>query len=192
MRSGGRSGPRTPRRRARLSGPFVLGVALLAVAAGTGAVALHIAESLETGQGVRTATTFLADFQVVATSLSTTPTPVPRAWSVTAGFPTHLGRVSATRMVNAGTAGDEAVEWTFNESTGLAAATEIEVELSVSYLIGAISHSFSATVYVESQARALPTPLTFEFVWDSGATTGVTPTSELALALVCSAVGTCP
>ncbi len=169
------------------------GFAAVAVVVGlTLAVSFHVGSSPEEVGAVVSPTEFLAHWQFVGSAASTTPTPLPRVWSATVGAPSHLGRVSASALLNAGASGDVAALWTFNATIGIAASTEIELAFSIQYVVGGVAHAVALTVYVETPARALPGTLTFSAYWDSGGTAAVTFESQLVVSQVCSAIGTCP
>jgi hypothetical protein len=194
MPSGGRAEQHARgRRRAAWSSAWAAAVAMaLASVAVAAAVSLQVSTRLETAQGVETPTSFLTHFQFVGTLVSAIPGFAPPQWSHTVGTPSRLPRGGAARAINAPTGGHEAVLWDFNETVGMTPLTEVEIQFSVTYVSGGVTSTFSTIVYVESGGRALTAPQQFGFYWDAGATNGVTPTVEVALALVCSAVGTCP
>ncbi len=156
------------------------------------AVSFHVGSSLERVGGTASTTEFLSHWQFVSTAPSTTPFPTPRVWSATVATPTRLARLSTTYLLNRGAFGDTGADWVFNETVGISASTELEVAFSVTYVVAGVTHSFTTTAYVETQARALVATLTFTVLWDSGAATALTVVSQTELTQVCSALGTCP
>ena len=185
------SGTRTWRPRRVRSVPLLL-VAIAAVGVLVGAASFEVTRSTETESGVRTTTEFLTHFQQYGAATTTTPRVVPAVLSAVVTAPTRLPARSANYMVNAGVSGHDAGEWVFHETTGIALNTEIELRFQVSYEVGTVAHTFTATEYLETQAAALTGTLTFDLFWDSGAATGITVLSQLELSQVCNAVGTCP
>jgi hypothetical protein len=90
-------------------------------------------------------------------------------------------------MVNTGAGGDNAVEFQFQETTGATANTEIEIQFSVT-VNGA---SQTATVYLETQAAAPGSALTFNLYFDGGSgTAAINPEQEVSQP--CASVGQCP
>jgi hypothetical protein len=166
-------------------------VGLLAVG-GVGGVALKITHSTETLAGIQAPADFLAHWQQVGSEAGTTPAPTPRLWSTTVGAPTRLNRFALTDRIDAATVGDLALVWVFNETVGIATATEIEIHFQIQYLLGTTANTASITVYVETQRGALAGPLSFTVYWDSGHATGVTFVDQLEVTQSCSAIGTCP
>jgi hypothetical protein len=123
---------------------------------------------------------------------ATTPVPAPRQLSHTVTAPTRLSRFARSYLLDPGTAGNFALEWTFNETNPATANQEWEVAFYAGYTSGGVPHAFSTSVYFETQAASPAATLLFTLVWDSGATTGIVISSELEVAQPCSAVGTCP
>jgi len=168
-------------------------VSALVIASGLiAAVSFRVASSGEEVVGEVGPTQYLAHWQFVGSATGTTPVPTPRVWSARVAAPTRLGRVSANALIDAGLPGHVAALWTFNETVGIAASTELELAFSIHYLVGAVAHSVAITVYVETNARALAATATFSVYWDSGGAAAITYVSQLVVTQVCSAVGTCP
>ena len=165
-------------------------IALLAV--GTVSAAFVIQTSAGGAGGVQAGSAFLTHWQQTGVLSAATPNPVPAAVSTVAALPTRLGGASTTFRMNAATAGDQAAEWVFSETTGIATNEEIEIEFVVQYTVGATSHTLSGSVYLESQAAAIPGTLTFDLFWDAGAAAGITFVAESEISQSCSVVGTCP
>jgi hypothetical protein len=171
----------------------VSSVVTLLVISGLGAaLSFQVGSAGEQVTGVQTSTQFLTHWQFEGSATGATPRIVPRAWSTVVGTPTRLALRSASALVDVGRPGDSAAEWTINETAGIPASTELELHLSVTYLLGAGTRTFATTVYVETNARALLAPLTFTVYWDSGGRAAVVLQSQLVLSQVCSAVGVCP
>ncbi|HTS32455.1 MAG TPA: hypothetical protein VMI55_00745 [Thermoplasmata archaeon] len=156
------------------------------------AASFQIRSSPEELGAVVSPTDFLTHWQFVGSAAATTPLPTPRLWSANPATPTRLGFASASALIDAGTAGHVATVWTFNETVGIAASTEIELAFTVHYTVGGVAHSVAVTVYIETSPRALRGTLTFSAYWDSGGTAAVTFGSQFVLSQVCSAVGSCP
>jgi hypothetical protein len=156
------------------------------------AVSFQVRSSPEELGAVVSPTDFLSHWQFVGSATGTTPLPSPRHWSVNPAAPTRLGPFSASALIDAGAAGDAATVWTFNETVGIAASTEIELGFTVHYTVGGVVHTAADTVYIETSPRALRGTLTFSVYWDSGGTAAVTFGSQFVLSQVCSAVGSCP
>ncbi len=167
-------------------------VVVILVSGFAAAASFQVRVSPEELGGNAADTGFLSAWQFVGAARGTTPAPLPRIWSAAMATPTRLPRTSGDARVNAGVAGHSAAVWTFNETTALALSTEIVIEYTVDYSIGAATHTSSGTVYIESQPRALPGPLTFTVYWDSGTAGAVEINSMLEVSLVCSAIGVCP
>ena len=167
------------------------GLFLLA-AVGVAAVSLTIGHSNETFAGEEDPTTFLTHWQETGSLQGTTPRPAPTVLSAVAATPTVLPAASTAYLIAAGTAGDEAAEWTFQETAGVAANLEIELQFTVHDVVGGTAASHAYTVYLETQTAVIGGTLTFTLYWDGGATTGVTLVSQYEVAQTCVAVGTCP
>jgi hypothetical protein len=157
-----------------------------------GAVPLQVTHLSETLVGLESPAVFLTHWQQVGSMAGTTPAFRPGLWSTTVTAPTRLPRASVSYLINAGTSGDLALVWIFNETTGIAATSEIEITFHIQYNVGAVATSTTITSYVETQRRALTGGLEFTVYWDSGHTTGITFVNQLEVAQACSAVGTCP
>jgi len=181
-----------PRPRGRYRTLLALAIALWALVAAGTAVSLEFTHSGETAAGSTNAGEFLTHFQQTGSAATTTPAPLPAVLSASAAAPTVLGGASTRYLVNAGVAGDQASDWTFTETVGIALNLEIELRFQVTYAVGAVTTTFAATAYVESQAAAPGATLTFTVYWDSGHATGVVLQSELEVSQACPAVGTCP
>jgi hypothetical protein len=180
-----------PRVDSRSAGLLAVAIGLV-LCAGVVAASLSIQENSGGAGGVQNPTGFLTQFQETGVLAAATPNPLPVQLSAIFGAPTVLAAASSAYLTDAGTAGDAAVAWTFSETVGIATHLEIEVELSVEYLVGAVTHTTASTVFVESQATAIGATLTFTLYWDAGAPTGITFVSESQIGQECSAVGVCP
>ncbi len=167
------------------------GLFLLATVAAA-AVSLTIGHSNETFAGEENPTTFLTHWQETGSLQGTTPRPAPTVLSVASATPTVLPTANTAYLVATGAAGDEAAEWTFQETSGIAANLEIELQFTVHDTVGGTAASHAYTVYVETQAVAVGGALTFTLYWDGGATTGVTLVSQYEVSQACVGVGTCP
>jgi hypothetical protein len=145
----------------------------------------------ETGQGAFVTEHPLAYWTWQSTQLGTVPAVVPAAVSLVARTPTVLPRaVGRSYMINAGTAGQTAVLWTFAEQVAAPRSTELMITFSDG-LVGAVS---TITAYVETSARAPLVAVDFVFYWDAGAfsPTGLSIESLTVTVAACAAIGTCP
>ena len=144
----------------------------------------------ETGQGAYVTEHALAYWTWHETLLTTIPTPAPAKVSTTIGTPTVLPRAGTSYSINAATAGQVAVAWTFDELTTAPRSTE----LALTFLDGLASPATTITVYVESDPRAPFVTTAFVFYWDAGTFAPGTLVVETmtATAVACTAIGTCP
>jgi len=178
------------RRRGWLS---LVGLALISLTLGaTVAVPLQVTRLTETLVGVRAPALFLVHWQQVGSEAGAVPTPAPGTWSSVVGTPSRLPRFSGNFAINRAVSGDVGLLWVFNETVGIATATELEISFHLQYTVGAVSTSVAITSYIETQRRALAGPLAFTVYWDSGHTTGVTFVNQLEVAQACPTVGVCP
>jgi hypothetical protein len=177
-----------PRSRAWTLG---LTVAALAIAGGAvGSFAIHGTTS--TSGGIENAAAWLAHWQETGVIAATTPAPVPPLLSALPTTPSRLAVAGASYLVDAGVAGDLAIEWRFAESVGILANQEIDLAFTIQYEVGIVAHTATVTVFVETQATAPVGTLAFTLYWDAGAATGITFSSETEIAQSCPSVGTCP
>ncbi len=167
-------------------------LALVLATATAGAVSLRISDSLETAVGQESPTDFLTHWQPTGSLATTIPLPTPARLSANVVAPTRLPAASASRSLNLAVIGHLALEWTFAESAGAPANTEIEIAFTVYYLVGTTATTYSHTVYVETQGASPTGTLVFSIYWDSGHAAGVTFVSQIEISQVCVAVGTCP
>ncbi len=169
-------------------------VALLAIGAGwTVAASFSVSlGSTETGAGTYHPTTALTYFAEVDAGVAIVPTPAPTTLSTTVGTPTVLPATATNYGVNTATAGDVGQFWKFTEATTAPVSTELVLRFSVS--TGAGPTITQVTAYVETQAVAPGSALTFVLYFDLGAVSGgtITLNSVLEITQQCSAVGTCP
>jgi hypothetical protein len=176
----------------RGAGWLVLAALAIVAVVGIATAAYVIQSNSGAAGGVQNGSAFLSHWQQTAVVSTTTPARVPAALSTTVGAPTRLPATSTPYRVDAATAGDPAAEWVFVESTGIGLNLEIEVEYTVQYTLGAVAHTASGTVYLESQAAAPGADLTFELYWDSGSAAAIELVTESEISQACSAVGSCP
>ncbi len=189
LRGPSRPGSTFLRRRWVAVAAFV--TAFLAIG-GVAGLTFHVTHSTETFAGIQAPTQFLGHWQQVGSESGVSPAPVPRLWSGTVGTPTRLSRFSSAYSIDTATAGNLALAWVFNETTGITTSTEIEIHFQIQYLVGVTAHSASITSYIETQHGALAGTLTFTVYWDAGQVTGVTFVDQLQVTQSCIAVGTCP
>jgi len=145
----------------------------------------------ETGQGSEVTQHGLAYWGWASTVVDTVPAAVPRAVSHTVTAPTRLARGGgAAFSINAATAGQTSVRWTFTEGTTAPRSTELVLTF-VDGLGGAAS---TILVYLETSARAPTGALSFVFYWDAGAATatGLEISTMTATVQACSGIGVCP
>jgi len=169
-------------------------VALLAVAGGwVLAASLQIGPgNTETGAGTYHGTALLTYWSETSVGVGTQPSPVPTTLSAAVATPTQLAATGQGYAINAPTAGDIVHFWKFTESTAAPAATEIELQFTVS--TGAVPVVTAVTVYIETQATIPATAQVFTLYYDLGsaATTTIVLNSVTEIGQQCSAVGTCP
>jgi len=169
-------------------------VALLAVAGGwVLAASLTIGPgNTETGAGTYHGTTQLTYFTETSVGVGTQPAPAPAALSQVVGAPTILAATATTYAINPATAGDVIHFWKFTEATSAPAATELELQFTVS--TGAGPTITALTVYIETQATIPATAQVFTLTWDLGsaASTTIVLNSVTEISQQCASVGTCP
>lgn len=169
-------------------------VALLAIGAGwTVAASFSIGlGSTETGSGAYHPTTQLTYFAEVDSGVGVVPAPAPTTLSTTVGAPTVLPAAATNYGVNTATAGDVGQFWKFTEATTAPVNTELVLRFSVS--TGAGPTVTTVTAYVETQATAPGSAITFVLYFDLGAVSAgsITLNNVLEITQQCSAVGTCP
>jgi hypothetical protein len=121
------------------------------------------------------------------------PTPPPATvLSQTQATPTVLPASSTNFTLTASTAGDIALDWSYNETNAVAVNTEFELQFLVHYTSGGTPTTFRLTVFIESQSTKPATNVTFDIFWDTGATTGIVFTDESDVIQHCAAVNKCP
>lgn len=113
--------------------------------------------------------------------------------STTVGTPTLLPRVATgTTMyrINAATAGQSAVLWSFSMTTAAPLSTEIELR----FVAGTSGSPTHITAYVETPNPGAGAAITFSFYFDAGTApaNGFTVETAQAVALACPTVGNCP
>jgi hypothetical protein len=172
-----------------LATAVAVAVSGLGIAAGLGSQVLK--GGAETGAGSDVTQHGLAYWGWSSTVIGTMPTPVPRVVSTTVGAPTRLARLAgASYSINAGTAGQTSVVWTFTEVTTAPRSTE----LMVTFVDGLTGAASTIVAYLETSARAPVAALTFVFYWDAGAVapTGLEIATMTVTVQACTAIGVCP
>jgi hypothetical protein len=169
----------------------VLSVGVL-LSSGALAVSLTIINTSGGAGGVENGSLFLTHWQQTGVLSALTPNPVPPRASVVVATPTRLPGASGSLSLDPAVAGDQALEWTFTESVALPINEEVEIAFDVQYTVGAVPHTATATVFLESQAVAIGAPLTFNLYWDTGAPGGATFGAESEISQACTGVGACP
>ena len=169
---------------------LVVGVATLATGLALAAGSEFTSGGVETGGGTYVSEAPLAYWEWHETSLGTIPNPVPESASVTAADPTPLARAGGSYAINAPTAGQTSVAWTFEETTAAPRSTELVLTFSD----GLASAPSTISVFVETGARAPAGTLAFVFYWDAGtfAPIGLDVETLQTTAESCTAIGTCP
>ncbi|HYA58466.1 MAG TPA: hypothetical protein VEH57_08440 [Thermoplasmata archaeon] len=168
-------------------------VALLAIGAAW-TLAASIAVQLgvtENGAGTFHPTAFLTYFAEARTGVTIITNAALAVLSPAVGTPTVLAGASASYGLNALTAGDATQYWVYTESTSAPVNTEIELEFWVS--TGVVPTVTQLTLYIETQAVAPGSALTFTLYYDLGspASGTITLNSAMVLAQQCPALGTC-
>lgn len=118
------------------------------------------------------------------------PNPSPSVLSTTATLPTVLPAGSGTFSINAATATNTSVRWTFEETTAAPPSTELELR----FIDGLTRTAAIITVYLETRTTAPTAPLAFILYWDAGAfaPTGITIQTMQVTVQACSSLGHCP
>jgi len=184
--------PTSSERVGRSTGWVVLAIVAVLLAGGLALGSFAVRANSGRAGGEQNPATGLADFTETGVSSSATPLALPAVLSALPATPTRLAAAGTSYLLNPGTGGDEAAEWTFSERVGILANQELEISFSVEYSLGAVTHTTAFTAYLETQATAPRASVTFTIFWDAGTTTGVTLLSEAEIAQTCSGVGTCP
>jgi len=164
----------------------------MVIATITGAAGFQIGHSTESASGSQDSATFLVHWQQTGQLTGTIPFRVPGLLSGTVATPTVLPAGNRREMLNPGTAGHTALEWTFQETVGIPTSTEIELRFTVVYTVGTTTTTFVTTVYLETQATAIGVAYTYTLYFDSGTAAAVNFGSGFEVAQVCVSVGTCP
>ncbi len=181
----------------RRTGPMRVGLVLgvLAVAALATGLALAVGAEFssgatETGGGAYVSEAPLAFWEWHETALTAVPDPAPALVSVTEAEPTRLALFGGSYAINAPTAGQTAVAWTFDETTAAPRSTE----LVLTFANGLSGATTPISVYVETGARAPAGTLAFVFYWDAGtfAPAGLDIETMQATTEQCAAIGNCP
>lgn len=162
-------------------------VAAVGLAAG---LATQITYGSETAQGASVTEHPLAYWTWHETILGTIPAPVPARVSAAEATPTVLPRGARSYTIDAATAGDTAVAWTFDLQTTMPRS----MELMLTFADGLSGPVSTLTVYVETPVRAPGAAVAFTFYWDAGTFAPGTLVIETmtGTAVACAAVGNCP
>jgi len=170
---------------------FALLCAAALAGAGVAFAAISVTHHVLTATGTDVSETNLPWWTEWGLTTGTIPATVPPAGGTTAAAPVVLAGSAATYTIGTAVAGAAAILFVFNESISAPVSTEIEIAVTVGVGGAAMTNG---TVYMESQASAPATVLTFTFYLDTGATT---TTAILVQTLVevtqqCASVGSCP
>lgn len=124
--------------------------------------------------------------------LASTPGTVPTQLASSAASPTVLASAGQAYMANTGTSNDVAHFFKMTEATAAPTGTELEITFSVS--TGTTPVVTTLTVYVETQASAPASALTFTIYYDLGSASSasIVLNSVQQISQQCGAVGTCP
>lgn len=188
--------PSSATRVASLSGfPRGVGIALLVVASLAGCVAgvgLTVTTGTTTANGNYESATSLAWWSFQTSATTTIPTSVPSAASTTVASPTILPSTGTLAFViNAATAGHNAIRWDFTLATTAPTSTEVEITFTAGTGVGSTT---TIKIYVETQT-SIPSPAkTYSFYFDAGTTLAsnfVIQTFD-ETSQRCAAVGSCP
>ncbi|MCI4366053.1 MAG: hypothetical protein L3K10_08395 [Thermoplasmata archaeon] len=146
----------------------------------------------ETGSGAYHGTAAIAYWTETAVGVGTQPGVLPAVLSGTAGTPTVLAGAATNYAVNAPTLNDIAHFWKFSEATTAPINTEVELQLTIS--TGAVPVITAVIVYVETQAVAPGSAITFTLYYDLGSPSSgtITLNAVTQISQQCAAVGTCP
>jgi hypothetical protein len=171
--------------------PVVLAAIIVGSAvSGFAAAALVITHGAASGSGTRTAGVLLSYWTQTNSTLGNIPATAPATASTTVASPTRLASAAEGYSLNTATAGHNATDWWFTETSS--APINTELELNVILTTGASPGTqTSFKVYFETQATAPGATIVFEIYYDSG-TTGVAFDWSETWTDQCSAVGTCP
>jgi len=169
-------------------------ISLLAISAGW-VVAVSLSIQLggtETGAGTYHATASLTYWTESDVGVASQPSVLPSGLSTTVGTPTQIAGTGQDYAINTAVANDVAQFWKFTEATSAPAATELELQFTVS--TAAIPVITEVTVFIETQATIPGTAQTFVLYYDLGSVAGgtIVLNSVTEISQVCTSVGTCP
>ncbi len=188
--AGAVSSSRSTRRRLAWGGTAV--ALLLLGGAWTVAASLSVAPgATEVGGGAFHSTQDLTYFAEADAGVTTVSNPSVAVLSPAVATPTVLAGASASYGVNALTMSDPAQFWVFTESTAAPVNTEVELQFWVSTGAGpTVAH---LALYVETQATAPGSPLTFTLFYDLGnpGSGSIALDSVFELSQACPSVGSC-
>lgn len=173
-----------------LLAPLAGAVAVLAALGLAAGVATQITYGSETAQGAAVTEPTLAYWTWHETAVGTIPDPVPARVSAAEATPTVLPRGPRSYTINAATADDPAVAWTFDLQTTAPRSTE----LMLTFVDGLSAPVTTVVVYVETPARDPLLAVAITMYWDAGtfAPGQLVIETMTATAAVCTAVGNCP
>ena len=193
LSTGSQIPPRRSRssRRPRRVWSVVAALSAVAFLIGFGVAWAAISVSPVTNRGVGNYVhgTRLTFWSQAAVWTSSIPSTVPATLSTTLATPTVLPATGQAYGINAGTAGDGAVQWNFSEVAAPPHNTEFEILFTVA--TGSTPTNTSVTVFLETQAANPGSVQTFVLYFDAGAG-AVVFDKATELTEQCNAVGSCP
>ncbi len=168
-------------------------LSMLVFGAGYALASITITTGSEAGTGNFTNANSLAYWSQaggLATGLGGVPSGLTTL-SGTVGTPTVLAGASQSYAINAPTAGDVGQFIKFSETSAATINTEIEIAFTVS--TGGGPAITNVVVYIETQASAPGSTLTFTLYYDLGSASGgsIVVNSIQQISQTCTAVGTC-
>jgi len=181
---------RSARRRAVWGGTAV--ALLLLGGAWTVAVSLSVTPGLtETGGGAYHTTTSLAYLAEVDSGVTTISNSALAVLSPAVGTPTVLAGTSASYALNSLTSSDASQFWVLEETTAAPVNTEVELQFWIS--TGVVPSVTHLALFVETQATAPGSTLTFTLFYDLGnpGAGTITLNNVLAIDQQCPSLGTC-
>jgi hypothetical protein len=166
-------------------------VSLMILSAAIGfASAWVVAHGTESGAGTHTTGSLLSFWTETNSTVGVIPTTVPTLASTTSSAPTRLASSSAGYSLNTATAGDQAVDWWFSETTSAPVNTELELNLILTIGVSPGTQS-TFEIYFETRATAPSSTILFMVYYDGGASAVAFDSSE-AWTNYCPTVGSCP
>jgi hypothetical protein len=134
----------------------------------------------------------LSHFVAGSLGLGKVPHPVPAVVSPSSAAPTELPVGSTAYVLDGrGTAGNDSLNFTINETVGQPAGTEFELEFTVNATEGSGFTLSSVDVFIETQTNTTRAPYSFTFVYDLDGASGLGSVRATEVIVACPA-GECP